>query len=72
MASRATSSDFVEMVAQEVTSGIEHALRYWLGRIEVEVIDHSLTASQRIDAIEGILHEYKVLNRREEAGCASA
>lgn len=60
------------MIAEEVSSGIEQALGYWLGRIEVEVIDRSLTASQRIDAIAGILQEYKVLSGREEVGCASA
>ena len=36
MASKATRNDFIEMVAQEVSSGIEQALGYWLGRIEVE------------------------------------
>lgn len=72
MANKATGRDFVSMIAEEVSSGIEQALGYWLGRIEVEVIDRSLTASQRIDAIAGILQEYKVLSGREEVGCASA
>lgn len=72
MASKATRSDFVEMVAEEVSSGIEQALGYWLGRIEIEVIDRSLTASQRVNAIAEILQEYKVLSGREEVGCASA
>jgi hypothetical protein len=72
MASRASNRDFVEMIAQEVSSGIEQALRYWLGRIEVEAIDRNLTAAQRIDAIEGILKEYKFLSGLEEVGCASA
>ena len=72
MASKATRIDFVEMIAQEVSSGIEQALGYWLGRIEVEVIDRSLTASQRVDAVAEILQEYKALSGREEVGCASA
>jgi len=72
MASRATQTDFVDMVAAEVSSGIDRALGYWLGRIELEVVYHSLTTSQRIDAIENILQEYKVRSGRADVGCASA
>ena len=72
MASRATQTDFVDMVAEEVSLGIDRALGYWLGRIELEVVDRSLTTSQRIDAIENILQEYKVRSGRAEVGCASA
>jgi len=72
MASRATQDDFVDMVAEEVSSGIDRALGYWLGRIELEVVDRSLTTSQRIDAIENILQEYKVRSGRVDISCASA
>ena len=72
MASRATQTDFVDMVAEEVSSGIDRALGYWLGRIELEVVDRSLTTSQRIDAIENILQEYKVRSGRAHVDCASA
>jgi hypothetical protein len=57
MASRVTR-DFIAIVATEMASGIDCALRYWLGRIELEVIDRSLTAEQRLCAIEQILTEY--------------
>jgi hypothetical protein len=59
MASRVTR-DFIAIVATEMASGIDCALRYWLGRIELEVIDRSLTAEQRLCAIEQILTEYKI------------
>jgi hypothetical protein len=72
MASRATQTDFVEMVAEEVSSGIDRALGYWLGRIELEVVDRSLTTSQRIDAIENILLEYKLRSGQADVDCASA
>ena len=72
MARRATQTDFVDTVAEEVSSGIDRALGYWLGRIELEVVDRSLTTSQRIDAIENILQEYKVRSGRAGVGCASA
>lgn len=59
MASSASEGVFVTIIAEELSSGIERALNYWLGRIELEVVDRSLTTSQRIAAIEGILSEYK-------------
>lgn len=72
MASTATKADFVRMVAQEVSSGIDRALQYWLGRIEMEVLDRKLTVAQRISAIEQILTEYKLATGQTGLGCASA
>lgn len=66
MANQATRNDFVDMVAHEVSSGIGRAVDYWLGRIEVELIDRSLTVAERMDAIEGILQEYKALGAQAE------
>jgi hypothetical protein len=60
------------MVAEEISSGIDRALQYWLGRIELEVVDRGLTTAERLDAIEQILSEYKLRTGRAECGCASA
>ena len=62
MASSAVTPDFITTVAEEMSSGIDRALRYWLGRIELEVIDRSLTTNERISAIQRILEEYKTLS----------
>ena len=59
MASLRGKSEFIALVAEEIASGIDCALRYWLGRIELEVIDRSLTPEQRLEAVEQILAEYK-------------
>jgi len=72
MASKATHADFVEMVAEEVSSGIDRALRYWLGRIELEVVDCSLSTSERVHAVEQILREYKDATGTTAVECASA
>jgi hypothetical protein len=61
MSPTAISGDFVSIVAEEMSSGIDRALRYWLGRIEIEVIDRSLTTTERLSAIQRILEEYKKL-----------
>ena len=71
MQTLAAKSDFVSIVAQEISSGIHRALGYWLGRIELEAVDQSMTTAQRIAAIEDILREYKRMSR-EGLGCASA
>ena len=72
MAGSSTRTDFVSMVAEEISSGIDRALQYWLGRIELEVVDRSLTTAERIAAIEEILTEYKIRSGKAELGCASA
>jgi hypothetical protein len=72
MTGSSTRTDFVSMVAEEISSGIDRALQYWLGRIELEVVDRSLSTAERIDAIEGILTEYKIRTGKAEFGCASA
>lgn len=72
MARKATRADFVDAVADEISSGIDRAVRYWLGRIELEVVDRSLSTDQRIYAIEQILSEYKNISTETQLGCASA
>ena len=72
MARAATNDDFVLMVAQEVSAGIERGLNYWMGRIELEVVDRSLSAAERIYAIEQILEEYRDAINGTPFGCAPA
>ena len=72
MASTATRSDFVSLVAQEIATGIDHALDYWLGRIEMELLDAKLTTSERFRAIEIIMREYKEATGKIQLSCASA
>jgi len=72
MPSTATRADFVSLVAEEISFGIDHALDYWLGRIEMELVDKKLTAVERIRAIEFILREYKEATGKIQLNCASA
>ncbi len=51
MANVANETDFVSVVAREISSGIDHALAYWLGRIELKTVDQSLTTTERMAAI---------------------
>ena len=72
MSNTPAKADFVTLVAREISSGIDRALAYWLGRIEVELVDRSITNAQREAAIEAILREYKQCRAHGELGTASA
>jgi hypothetical protein len=72
MASTATGTEFVSMVAEEIVSGIDNAVEYWLGRIEQELTDGSLTTSEQVYAIQRILREYKEVTGKTQIICASA
>jgi hypothetical protein len=54
------------MVAEEISSGIDRALQYWLGRIELEVVDRSLSTAERIDANRG--NPDRVQNKDRQGG----
>ena len=66
MSETANNKEFVGIIAGEISSGIDRALAYWLGRIELELVDASFTMAQRLAAIEAIVHEYKQSSGREE------
>lgn len=72
MATTATRADFVSLVAEEISCGIDHALDYWMGRIEIELVDRKLTAADKFRAIEAILREYKEVTGKTQLTCASA
>ena len=59
MSKTEANTDFVNIVAREISSGIDRALAYWLGRIELELVDANFTTTQRLAAIEAIVGEYK-------------
>ena len=72
MASANSHADFVSLVAEEIVSGIDNAVEYWLGRIEQELSDHSLTTLDRLQAIQRVLLEYKSKTGKMHQVCASA
>ncbi len=71
MANAASPKEFVSLVAEEIVSGIDHALDYWLGRIDQELADPSLTTFEQVQAIQRILREYRVTTGKIQLSCAS-
>jgi hypothetical protein len=72
MASTASRADFVTLVAEEIVSGIDHAVEYWMGRLERELTGTGLTTVERLRAIERLVREYKEVTGKTQLRCASA
>ncbi len=72
MASTSTPADFVSMIAQEIVSGIDDAVGYWLGRIEHELAGRALSAEQRLREVELVIREYKEATGKLPFRCAQA
>ncbi len=67
-----TSADFISLVAEEIFTGIDHAVEYWMGRLEQELTGPGLTTIDRLRAIERLVREYKDLTGKTQLHCASA
>jgi len=72
MADIASPREFVSLVAEEIVAGIDDALDYWLGRIDQELADPSLTPFEQVQAIQRILREYRTATGKLQLSCASA
>jgi hypothetical protein len=72
MASTTSRADFVTLVAEEIVSGIDHAVEYWMGRLERELTGTGLTTVERLRAIERLVREYKEVTGKTQLRCASA
>ena len=72
MATTTSRADFISLVAEEIVSGIDHAVDYWMGRLEQELTGPGLTTIDRLRAIERLVREYKDLTGKTQLHCASA
>lgn len=72
MTSATMRTQFINLVAEEIASGIDNAVEYWLGRIDQEINDPSLTVLEQVQAIQRILREYRTTTGILHLTCASA
>lgn len=72
MASTVAQIDLVSLIAEQIASGIDNAVGYWLGRVERELATSGLTPNEQLRAIELILQEYKVTTGKPQFRCAEA
>jgi hypothetical protein len=72
LASTTTQADLVSMIAEEIGSGIDEAVEYWLGRIERELSGGGFSPEQQLRAVHKVLREYKEVTGKLPFRCAQA
>jgi hypothetical protein len=61
MATAAITSNFVEVAANEIASGVDRAVECWLAQIDHALTDNQLTTLGRLNAVQDVLRKYKSL-----------
>ncbi len=61
MATATIPTEFVNIVATEMSAGVERAVGYWLAQIEQIALNDKITPSLKLAAIQGVLESYKRL-----------
>jgi hypothetical protein len=72
LASTLTQADLVRMIAEEIGSGIDEAVEYWLGRLEQELVGGEFSPEQQLRAVHRIIREYKQATGKFAFHCAQA
>ncbi len=65
MATTAVSSDFINIVATEMSCGVERAVAYWLAQIDQIVMNADIAPSLKLSAISAVLEHYERLTGKQ-------
>ncbi len=66
LATRAIPTDLVDVIAREMSVGVERAVECWMAEIEDALTDMHLTSLGRLNAVCDIVNEYKQLTGKAE------
>ena len=66
MATTAIPTDLVDVIASEMSVGVERAVECWMAEIEQALTDRHLTSLGRLSAVCEILNEYKQLTGKTQ------
>jgi hypothetical protein len=66
LATIAIQTDLVDVIASEMAVGVERAVECWMSQIEQALTDVHLTSLGRLNAVRGILDEYKHLTGKAQ------
>jgi hypothetical protein len=61
LSSLAIPTDIVDLIASEMTLGVERAVECWLSQIDHALNDTALTSLGRLNAVREIVQKYKQL-----------
>jgi hypothetical protein len=66
LAATAIPTDLVDVIASEMSVGVDRAVECWMSEIEQALTDIHLTSPGRLNAICEILNEYKQLTGKAQ------
>ncbi len=66
MATTAIPTDLVDVIASEMSVGVERAVECWMWEIEQALTDLHLTSIDRLNAVCEIVNEYKQLTGKAQ------
>ena len=66
MATTAIPTDLVDVIASEMSVGVERAVECWMWEIEQALTDLHLTSLGRLNAVCEIVNEYKQLTGKAQ------
>jgi len=66
LATTSISADLVDVIASEMSVGVERAVECWMSEIEQALTNGHLTSLGRLNAVCEILAEYKELTGKKE------
>ena len=66
MATTAIPTDLVDIIASEMSVGVDRAVECWMSEIEQALTDIHLTSLGRLNAVCEIVNEYKQLTGKAQ------
>jgi hypothetical protein len=61
LATTALATDFIQIVATEMSAGVERAVEYWLTQIDQILMNDKITTLGKLTAVQGVLRNYERL-----------
>lgn len=69
MVRTAVSQDFVSMIAEELSAGVDTAVECWMAEIDSALTDAHLTTLGRLHAVQEVTERYKRLTGKAQLSC---
>jgi hypothetical protein len=66
LATAVIPTDIVDVIASEMAVGVDRAVECWMSQIEQALTDVHLTSLGRLNAVRGIVDEYKSLTGKAQ------
>ncbi len=72
MATTAVNRDLVQVIAEEMSRGVETAVESWMSQIDQALTDMQLTTLGRLNAVREVVENYKELTGKPQLHCGKS